>query len=51
MVIFEKEYCGESIVDLDRDISEMWDSAPIIPVDEHNIPTGSFKVLIVWSEE
>ena len=55
IVIFEKTYDGESIVDLDRDVSEaiMEDYNPmveLIPNDEHGFQQGSFKVTITWSE-
>ena len=55
IVIFEKTYDGESIVDLDRDVSEaiMEDYNPmveLIPKDEHGFQQGSFKVTITWSE-
>lgn len=56
MVTFEKEYDGESIYDVYRDVSEAFDVRfnPIlkdIPVDEHYIQKGTFKVLIVWSND
>ena len=54
-VIFEKEYDGESIVDLDRDISEATieeynPMVKLIPTDEHGLQQGTFKVTITWSE-
>lgn len=54
--IFEKEYDGESLYDLDRDISETINSEynPIvknIPQDEYGIQTGTFKVTVVWSPD
>lgn len=53
MIIFKKEYDGESIVDLERDISECLDGnfnaiAYAIPVDEHGIHKGTFKVTVEW---
>lgn len=56
MKLFEKEYNGESIVDLHRDVSEsvMADYNPIvatIPQDEHGFQLGSFKVTIEWIPE
>lgn len=53
MKLFEKEYDGESIVDMFRDVSESVDSEynPIvgtIPTDEHGFQKGSFKVTIEW---
>lgn len=54
--VFKKEYGGESIVDLDRDISEALVAAynPVvdqIPVDAYGFQKGTFTVTIVWSEE
>jgi len=56
MVIFKQEYDGESIYDVDRDVSEAFDSKfnPIvgtIPTDEHYIQKGTFTILITWSDE
>lgn len=54
--VFKKEYSGESIVDLERDISEALDTTfnpgiDRIPVDDYGFPKGTFTVAIVWSEE
>jgi hypothetical protein len=51
--IFEKDYDGESLYDLDRDISECLDSRynPIvdkIPQDEYGFQLGTFKVRVEW---
>ena len=56
MKIFEKEYDGESLYDLQRDISEamMVDYNPSIskiPQDEHGFQLGTFKVTIEWSND
>jgi hypothetical protein len=56
MNIFEKEYDGESIVDMGRDVHEAFEERfnPImnqVPCDEHGIYTGTFKVTIQWVEE
>lgn len=53
MIVFEKTYDGESIVDLYRDVSESIDAEfnPLIsniPVDKHGFQQGTFKVLIEW---
>lgn len=55
-VIFEKVYDGESIVDVDRDVSEAFspdfnDLAKQIPQDEHGFQQGSFKVTIEWTPD
>lgn len=54
--VFKKEYDGESIVDLGRDISEVFVTTynpviDLIPVDAHGFQKGTFTVTIVWSEE
>ena len=54
LVIFEKVYDGESMVDLYRDISEIYDFSPTIkqvPSDEYGIHKGTFKVSITWNAE
>jgi hypothetical protein len=53
MIVFEKEYDSESLVDLDRDISEMYDNRQFeeIPVDENGFHTGKFTVTITWEAE
>jgi hypothetical protein len=56
MKVFEKDYDGESLYDLGRDIAESIDVTynPIvkdIPQDEYGIQLGTFKVTIEWSEE
>lgn len=55
MIVFEKEYDGESIVDVYRDVGEAFDEKynPVvkhIPQDGH-FPKGIFKVSIVWSND
>jgi len=54
--IFEKEYDGESLYDLEHDVSECMcnDYNPLLkelPVDEWGFPKGNFVVTIVWTEE
>lgn len=54
--VLKKEYDGESIVDLGRDIYEAFDTeynpiADQIPVDTYGFQKGSFTVSIVWSGE
>lgn len=54
MKIFEKTYDGESIVDINRDVSEALqdDFNPLmenIPSDDHGFAFGNFKVTIEWS--
>lgn len=54
--IFQKDYDGESICDLSRDISEAFDERfnPLvadIPEIEHGFHAGTFKVTIEWTKE
>jgi hypothetical protein len=51
IMVFNKEYDGESIVDLGRDISEMFEDAPVIPQDEYGIHKGTFTVTVKWEKE
>lgn len=55
MILFCKGYDGESLCDLERDISEglQGDYNALIhsiPVDEDGIMKGYFKVIIEWEE-
>jgi|AGFS01.1.fsa_nt_gi hypothetical protein len=52
--IFSKEYDGESIYDVQRDVVEAFDSrfnefVADIPQDENGIQEGQFIVTIQWS--
>lgn len=54
--IFKKEYDGESIVDIDRDISELMiaDYNPNIghiPTDKYGLHKGIFTVTVIWKDE
>lgn len=56
MEIFKKEYDGESLYDLGRDVSEaiIEDYNPVlsdIPTDEHGFQTGTFEVTITWKPD
>ena len=55
MIIFEKRYNGESLYDLERDISDAIDPdyneiVKKIPVDNYGFQGGIFKVTIEWEE-
>ncbi|ATS92402.1 hypothetical protein DLP05_128 [Stenotrophomonas phage vB_SmaS_DLP_5] len=55
IVVFEKEYDGESLYDLDRDISEAMleeynDKVGQIPTNADGFQTGKFKVTVVWED-
>jgi hypothetical protein len=54
--IFKKEYDGESICDLSRDVSEAFDerfnpAVADIPEIEHGFPAGTFTVTITWKAD
>jgi len=54
--LFEKDYDGEDLYDLSRDMHEAFkeDFNPIaktIPRNEHGIHLGTFKVTIEWVNE
>ena len=54
--IFFKDYDGESIYDMGRDISEAMleeynEKLKEIPIDEHGIQQGTFRVTIQWLKE
>lgn len=56
MNIFEKEYDGESLYDVQIDVIESFDGrfnplAKNIPQDEHGFQIGKFKVTIEWNKE
>lgn len=56
MILFEKEYYGESLYDLSRDVYEGIDSrynslVEEIPQDKHGFLLGTFKIAIEWIEE
>lgn len=53
MEIFKKEYDGESLYDLERDVVEalMEEYNSVIgeiPTDEHGFQQGTFEVTITW---
>ena len=54
MIVFEKEYDGESLYDLNRDVSEAMDSdfnstILCVPQDENGFMVGTFTVTITRS--
>jgi len=53
MLIFEKQYDGESIVDVSRDVTEAFDTRfnPIvesITCDKYGFTQGNYTVTIIW---
>lgn len=56
MIILSKQYDGESIVDMYRDVAEAYNerftpALATIPRDEHGFHKGTFKVSIVWQDD
>jgi hypothetical protein len=53
MIIFEREYSGESIIDLAEDLSWMFadGKGAEVPVDEYGIQKGTFTVTVTWKED
>ncbi len=56
LTIFEKDYDGESLYDLERDVSESFneDYNPVlteIPTDGYGFQTGTFKVKIQCTQD
>lgn len=56
MILLEKEYGGESICDVHRDMEEAFDAEmtqqlKLIPQDEHGFQKGTFHVIIQWHPE
>jgi hypothetical protein len=50
MIIFYKEYDGESIADIEEDVYDAVNDSDI-PADDHGFTKGIFRVTISWSEE
>ena len=53
IVIFKKEYDGESVVDMERDVFESLNPdfnelAVQIPQDQHGFHEGTFTVTLSW---
>lgn len=52
MIIFEKEYSDESLIDASEDICEsVFDDKLNLPQDEYGFRKGIFKITITWEEE
>jgi hypothetical protein len=56
MMIFQKHYDGESIVDVSRDVWEAFDADfnPVmatIPLNEWGMHQGRFRVTIEWEPD
>jgi hypothetical protein len=53
MIVFEKDYSGESIIDLAEDLTWMFEdgNGAKVPVDEYGIHKGKFIVTVKWEED
>lgn len=56
LTVFNKQYCGESLCDVYRDVDEAFDErfTPVlaqIPTDEYGFSAGTFTVSITWKPE
>lgn len=49
--LFEKEYDGESIIDIEQDLFDKFNEDLGIPQDECGFDEGIFKVVVTWREE
>ena len=49
MILFEKIYTADDIIDVERDIYEVINESEVI-TDEHGFHLGEFKVTIEWRE-
>lgn len=55
MILFKKQYDGESLYDLDRDLIESFDVRYMekpndIPFDEDGLLLGKFTVTVKWGK-
>jgi hypothetical protein len=51
MIIFEKDYSDESLIDLAEDIQDaVFDDNLDIPKDDHGFRKGTFVVKVVWED-
>lgn len=56
MILFEKEYSAESLIDVSQDIADALDenynlALSTIPKDQYQFHQGKFKITIEWSIE
>lgn len=52
MIIFEREYSDESLIDLDEHLQDaIYDESLNLPQDEYGFRRGSFSVIVVWTDE
>jgi hypothetical protein len=53
MIVLKKEYWADTLLDLEQDVVEMYDSRQFeeIPIDECGFHKGKFTVVITWEAE
>lgn len=53
VIIFDKKYNSESIIDLDGDLLDVEDNALFNGAerDEHGFVKGTFRVIVEWTKE
>ena len=51
MILFKKDYVGNGILDVSRDITDVIYSEYDIPTDEHGFHTGTFTVTVTWTKD
>lgn len=53
MVVFEKEYSDEGMIDLPEDIGDVggFQNIHLIPKDEYGFMSGTFKVTVTWDPD
>ena len=55
MILFDKEYKGEAVVYMDREVNEFFSDSLIddfdIPQDADGVMQGSFRVTVEWVPE
>jgi hypothetical protein len=52
MILFDKEYVGDSVPFMDRDVNEFFSDSLIddfdIPQDDDGVMQGTFRVTVEW---
>lgn len=52
MIIFERDYSDESLIDLSEDLmGAICDKSLNLPEDEYGFRKGTFTVRVVWEDE
>lgn len=52
MLIFERNYSGESLIDIEQDVWDACNESDFpIPTDIHGFHIGTFTVTITWKKD